>query len=511
MLFKRATSSRLLLVDLLPDAAVLNPRTISYPFVMGLSQLIGWQASWCVLGVKYAPDLHYTLPPEDLALLLAEVKRQEPRVVVCNECLAEEQLSAISAAVPGVRLVYWRLTETIESFVHYFRVHVPEAHVPLADRGNLLARIRPIYSRQILNHAPWAVNPLVEVVGGTRCLYHAPVARNPFYRGLQLPAKTMGCSFCYRPPQPSHDGGIADPLEFAVRQIEALCQQRPTPGAEKRVNLTGVELWRRFEELVRALVQHGVRAVELNLSPRLDELLEARQVVERCLPLLAEAAMALRINGMGVENFSPDENMRLHKGITAAQVHEATSFLIECNARWPAQFRLPFGGLGMILFTPWTTLRDLRINLENIERCPLIDRACALGRRLMLFPDAPITLLAGHDGLLVRAGESVFYNAGCKVEVGQDEIPWRFACPEIGILWNLARRISSDRYNIPETDPEKQAAEVFIREAPPGPFDPLPLFRTAIDTIERLPGIGSTMELIEALHGPRPALEPARG
>ena len=365
---KTAAPSCMMLIDLLPDAAVHNLGTIAYPFLMGLSRLIGWRACWCVLGVRYAPDLLYTLTPRDLRLLLVEVRRRKPRVVVLNQHLPKKQLSDISAAVPGARLVRWTLGEDLQYLADHVRRRIPEARGPVLEDPRLLDRIQPIYRRKILNRAPWALNPLIEVMGGSRCSYYAPVAGNPFYRRLQLPEAVMGCSFCSRPDPKSSHWTIQGSLDFAVKQIAAVCRQRPAKGAEKRLNLVGFELWKRFEELVLALVQRGVRGVELDFMLRLDELLGGRGAIERCLPLLAQNGIALRINGLGVENFSPEENMRLHKGITAEQVHEATSFMLETHARRPEHFRLPFGGLGMILFTPWTRLEDLRINLDNIER-----------------------------------------------------------------------------------------------------------------------------------------------
>jgi hypothetical protein len=493
-----AAPSGLMLVDIVADTAVHNLRTITYPFLMGLSRLLGWRACWRVLGVRYVPDLRYALTPPDLAALVAEARRRRPRVVVVNQRLPKAQLSALAAAARGARVVYWDMAENVHELADFVRRRIPEARGPVLDDPRLLDRIRPDYRRALLNRAPWADNPVVEVIGGHRCSYHAPVAANPFYRGLPLPA-AMGCSFCLMPAPKGSRPRIADPSAFAVRQIAALSRRRTAAGAEKRVNMCGFELWRGLEPLVRALVRAGVRGMELDFMPRLDELLASRAAVERVLPLLAENGIALRVNGLGVENFSPEENARLHKGISAAQVHEATAFLLACARRWPGHFRLPFGGLGMILFTPWTTLGDLRINLDNIERCPLIDRPFALGRRLMLFPGAPVAALAERDGLIAGSGEGIFYNAGCKIDADRDEIPWRFAHPEIGVLWDLARRISSDRFNIPDDDPVKRAADAFIPKTSSVPFDPLPLFREAVDAVERRPGVGSALDLLALL------------
>jgi len=142
-----------------PDAAVHNMRTISYPFLMGLFRRIGWRASWRVIGVRYASDLLYELTPEDLGLLGAEARRLKPRVVILNQRLPKKQLAAVRAAAPGARLVYWSLTEDLYALAAHVRRRVPEARGPALKDPRLLERIRPAYRRKVLNRAPWAADP----------------------------------------------------------------------------------------------------------------------------------------------------------------------------------------------------------------------------------------------------------------------------------------------------------------------------------------------------------------
>jgi hypothetical protein len=118
----------------------------------------------------------------------------------------------------------------------------------------------------------------------------------------------------------------------------------------------------------------------------------------------------------------------------------------------------------MILFTPWTSLADLRLNLSHIERCPLIHPATALRSRLQLFPDRPVTVLARRDGLVAPRRGGRFYNSGCIVSADQNEIPWRFRHPEVGVLWALALALNKDVGR-----------------------DPLPVFRRALDLMSRRP------------------------
>jgi hypothetical protein len=359
--------------------------------------------------------------------------------------------------------------------------------------------LQPVFQRGILNlkRAPWAALPLIRVSAGIRCAYRAPVAENPYYRGLALPAPALGCTFCgagsTQPPP------IRDALAFAVRHVEAACRQRYAAGTELRFELLGHALWQRLEVLISALVRRGVRDAELSFMPRIDELLRSRSAVERCLPLMAERGLAMRIYSLGVENFSPAENLRLNKGITAAQVHEVTAFITAMTARWPGQFRFSVGELSMILFTPWTTLEDLRINLDNISRCPLICTPHALGQRLQIFPDRPIARLAAQDGLLVKDPRSPFYNSGCIVSFDQTELPWRFLHPEVAPLCRLGLELSLVHTGAPGAAPQIRTIAASLSDFTTARSDPLALFRRAVDTIARHPKTASLADLLRRL------------
>lgn len=495
-------SLRLMLVELLPDEAERQFGMQDYPFLMGLARSLGWEVSWSVLGVRYDPTLRYALDPGDIKLLLAEAGRRRPQVVVLNERLREDQAAALAAAAGEARLVYSsrRGDQDLSRFADFVREHLPEAPRRVVDDPDLLDRIEPEFKREVLNKASWADNPIVRVFVGNRCSYRTRVADNPYYRRLKLPSATMRCSFCF-------DEGVASRVSvrrqasLAARQVATACRLRPAAGGERRFEVIGSRLRLRLEGFVRELLRLGARSAELCFMPRIDEILEARAVIERCLPLLARNDLAIRFYGAGVENFSSAENLRLNKGITARQVHEAAAFIIATRARWPEQFRFQDGQLSMILFTPWTTLDDLRINMENIERCPLICPCAALKSRLQLFPGPgrPIAALAEHDGLLDKKRDVPFYNSGCIVSADQSEIPWRFAHPEVEVLCRLGLKISRyHRDERPADDPEIQAIGAFARKEA-GPPNPLPLFRRAIDVVERHPRIGSPLQLLELM------------
>lgn len=477
-------------VELAPDEAERQFRAQAFPYLLGLGKSRGWRVSWHALGVRYDPTMRYALGERDLGLLLAEARRRRPRVIVFSERVGDAQMAAIAAAAGGARGVYCRLEEKwIQDFPDFVRWDIPELGGPPSREW--LSELAPVFKRSILNDAPWAARPLLQVVAGARCSYRTRVADNPFYRRLGLPSKAMPCSFCGVEPWPENQ--VGDPVAFAVRQISAACRQLPDSAVERRFDLIGHGLWCRLEELVSALSRAGVRRAELCFMPRIDEILDARESILRCLPLLADGGLAMRLYGAGVENFSADENLRLNKGVSAGQVHEAAAFIMETRARRPEQFRFKDGQLSMILFTPWTTFEDLRVNAENIARCPLICPVAALHSRLQLFAGHPITLLAERDGLVELGRKDSFYNSGCISDADQSEIPWRFSHPEVELLCRLglktARYYRGDR---PAGDPEAAALGAFLE----GPPDPLPFFRRALEALARRPQTGSLMELL---------------
>jgi hypothetical protein len=498
---------RLMLVELVPHEPERVNRSQSYPWLMGLAEKRGWQAWWRVLGVRYSPTLRYTLEPADLKALLVEVRRHKPQALVINEHLQKEQQVLLKKA--GVRLVYCTLemAEDLSQFGEFVRKNISKGGA--ADEADLLDTLKPVFRREKLNAAPWLTPAFIRVLAGTYCSYLTRTADNPYYREVAAAPASMSCAFCDSGPGKDKARPFTkDAVSFAARQVLAACAERAAAEEKLVFEVSGSDLWRRLEDFIQSLVKGGAKDAELLFMPRVDDMLTAREAIERSLPLLAKSGLAMRIYGMSVENFSAAENMRLNKGITAEQVHAAADFMVRTNQKWPEQFRLSPGGLSMILFTPWTTLEDLRLNVEHIERCSLIDHSFALSRRLQLFPGRPVTALAEHDGLVIKGRDDHFYNAGCMTGADQDDLPWRFLHPEIEVLWRLSRRLSCEASRLPVDDPESQVLAAFRERSPGDSAKPLAIFRRAVEAVARRPEIDSVSGLLERLD--RPESEPPK-
>lgn len=157
---------------------------------------------------------------------------------------------------------------------------------------------------------------------------------------------------------------------------------------------------------------------------------------------------------MGVENFSERENARFNKRISLEQVDELLALTKKWGSAYPGVFR-PFKAghapveLGFILFTPWTTLADVRVNLEAAAARGFPVRGYWLYSILLIEPATPILRLAEEEGG-VLTGEfpdpgqyyGLFKNEGELEEVR----PWRFKDPDVAEYFALLVRIcAADR------------------------------------------------------------------
>jgi hypothetical protein len=108
--------------------------------------------------------------------------------------------------------------------------------------------------------------------------------------------------------------------------------------------------------------------------------------------------------------------------------------------------------------------------------------------------------LAERDGLVAMCRNGRFYNSGCIVRAGQDEVPWRFAHPEVAVLWRFAQRLSAfARREPPAKDTEGRAIDRCLAGEPAARRDPLDLFDRALAAVENSPRSLSMSGLLDCL------------
>jgi hypothetical protein len=179
---------------------------------------------------------------------------------------------------------------------------------------------------------------------------------------------------------------------------------------------------------------------------------------------------------LGIESFSDEELALLNKGTTSEQNCRAAQLLIALERDHPGSFEFQkYGGFSLLLFTPWTRLENLALNLAIIRRCRLADYCGKLfTSRLRLYPSLPMYPMALRDGLVLERYEDPRLDTARR-NFYDDEVPWKFASSPMEVVCSLLLRLQDA----------------------PGSTDPLASSLAAL--MPRHPHTGHMLALAEAL------------
>lgn len=320
------------------------------------------------------------------------------------------------------------------------------------DRDRLLLNaIQPCYEKIFLQKERDGFKcPPEALAVSLSCPHTSPVVKNKFYKGLdsQIVRDHLGCSFCRRHSKPRRDESkrpsFVSEIKRVLRQIEA--HQKANPDISR--------FEYRFEESVFNLKLAGFleACLERNLKPstfttmlRADTLLSQRGDFEKALAGMLKAGHRLELISIGAENFSPRENERFNKHLSVDQIWLCYEMIKDFESRFSGSFGcLTKGYFVAILFTPWTTPGDLKVNIEAAKRLGADWLKTAAGTRLMLWEDAAITELARHDNLLAEKFGSVADVSSVSDVVLPEirELPWRFADRRTELIHRILIRLN---------------------------------------------------------------------
>ncbi|MCC6528035.1 MAG: radical SAM protein, partial [Polyangiaceae bacterium] len=266
------------------------------------------------------------------------------------------------------------------------------------------------------------------VLSNLGCAYRHVPNHTGIFDGVPMPAdvSTAGCTFCSVAAYERMSE--ADAIRLIVRQIEAVLRDRPEV---REIAVKDDYAVRFLAGLGDALRPLGLGERLVLFSARADYLLEFRSDIEAALAGRFPAPIGFYL--IGFENFSQAELDRFNKGTSAAQLEAVARQMHDWSERFPGRFRVTPTG-GFILFTPWTTLEDLRVNANAMRRLGFERfRGGALHSQLRLHPKQPLYWLAKRDELLVEAFEradlSDAHRRGYRVDHA-----WRFRDPKVGAV-----------------------------------------------------------------------------
>ncbi len=481
-----------LLLEIIPDDLLRHYRAETFPVIAGLLEAAGVGCEWAGFGVPLDMSFDYRLSPEDEAAVVERVRECEPSHLVTNEHVTADQWARLEAACPGTRFIF-RERSTLTDLRVFLTDVIGVTSLPEELCGeDWLDHVTPRYLRRAANPMARELNPCVQILSGPRCTYSNPLSENPAYEGVDVSGCHDGCAFCGRgwTPYP-----VRSFLDLAVRQVVQADRDLEAGPGRLQLDILSASVWRDLEEFVERLYAAGVRPFHLFFSARLDRVLGSADLIDRLLPRFAARGDGLTLYTSGVENFSEAENQRLNKGLDLEIIAAGTERIQGWYDTWGDTFgSAAYRGLSTILFTPWTTLEDVRINLQHYAANPLIPASARLGSRLLLFHGRAVTRLAEKDGLLLDAASDHAKTAGSKIQWDQEEIPWRFLHRSVALLARFARRVS-EYGGIPTEDPDLGLLDLWRTTLPEEEQDPLRLCVHALDVLEAAPGLSELRAL----------------
>jgi hypothetical protein len=485
----------------------------TFPHIAGFLRQAGVPCHWLAVPTTreyVGSDFYMVEPPEpDRAIIAGALRDCRPGTVVSCIRMGPQISEAIAMASPGCHVVTIGLDTP--------RAFNPRARDVLAWIGGrlpgkapqdldepILSFSTPDYGRTVLGLHPVRVRPLISVGRGMSCTFRQPIAANPHFQGLDLSGvrQSMGCSFCVNHGeqiQAVASGSDQEAVARAVGQVQRYFETVPEALLNPHFELPDLRIFMSIDSLAEGLGRAGIPPAWFHFARRLDEVLDRLDALERSLPAFAAAGHQVVIWCAGVENFSQVENQRLNKGLTLETIRRAFGALYSLETRWPDTlcfFDLkhrdtsPGGYFGTIMFTPWTTLDDLKRNAEVLREMsqeipPLALVFKQLATRLAIYRGTAIQVLAERDGLLAEEFEESLPVVDNQFEV---ELPWRFRDPGAALVLRLVARLTGQRLlaccrPLPDEEDLRARLEKIRGQAEAGGVSFLGVFELLLDVI----------------------------
>ncbi len=308
------------------------------------------------------------------------------------------------------------------------------------------AEVQPSDRTYAPNLRPLVVNPELlpkirtfSVTGNIGCPFQNDARDNPLYEGTDIPQQFgRGCAFCTT-------GNVYEGKpnnETAAFVLEQIRHVRSTAPELQLLVLKDQNPFGYLTEVVERCAQEDLRDFALLLETRAEWFLRNSKRFERALEIANQINVRLAPFLVGIENFSQAELDRFNKGIKADLNVEFLETLWKWKEQHGDAFDLSHTAFGFILFSPWTTLQDLEINLAGIRRTKLDRlRGSLLLSRARLYPDTALYYLAKRDGLLVEDFASERDNASQRYGYYPSH-PWKHVNADVAHFAELATEVA---------------------------------------------------------------------
>ncbi len=482
-----ATEARVLLLEIVSDDPCRKYGGDIYPHIAGFLRGHGLATEWIVVQrtPEFEGDNYFIVePPERITEALVEAARAfEPTTIFFNIKIGPQLSEALAEAVQGCATFTIGVDSprfyhpTIAQVRDWISPRPPAA--PGEDEGRPLVGLAvPDYGARVIDTGSSGGVPNVSIRSGSTCLYRRSLASNPYFEALDPEERggTVGCSFCANHnlvPKMESSEAPEEVVDRALRQIRRYYETAPAERRTHRFEIDDALVFQRISRFAREIAEAGVPPSVFHFARRADEILQKSEDLERALEILAGGGHRAVLWCMGVDNFSPVENERFNKGVSAEQAERALLRLHELETSWPGTLTFFGRGAGFmtIMFTPWTTLDDLDVNVHTLRRLgemipPLAKVSAQLGTRLWLYPGTALERLARRDGLTrERFSETFPLPENGLSSWDAYEVPWSFRHPAVATVFRFVIRLVEKRlYEEPSPGPAELRLEASLTD-----------------------------------------------
>lgn len=434
------------------------PRAITFPFLKSFLEQHGFIVRWLRFAYESAPKSNSTesafeLPQEDVEKVLSLVREHEssPLFVLFSHRPSEFLARAFAEAKAQVGWICDERTKSHSIARPLFPdITTLASFFGLSWHGgpNLFEEVTPDFRFEPANPDALSAPPLPYIICGPDCTYRRSLASNPFFEGLDVWPRRVGCTFCKRPEQEAK--WTKPPEDIMARQLMGIGQAFCGAREPLLVRAIGESFIKKIEAFAALVVSTPLPPCEFLLDGRADLILAREKHLLEAIKILEGSPHKFHVALVGIENFSDSELLRFNKGIRAVQNLRLVRLLLALERDFPKSFGFrQWGGLSLILFTPWTRPQDLAINLSaiNIARIEALSGKIFSGK-LRLMPELPLYWLAERDGLLDEEYKDPrldVVRSKAYASLYPDEKPWHFQDPRTEAVCRVMMRVDTER------------------------------------------------------------------
>lgn len=241
------------------------------------------------------------------------------------------------------------------------------------------------------------------------CSYLNKIKNNPFYKSLNWKDKEKwrGCSYCASAL--SYKGiPYSRKVKILERQIKYLQKELPSlriieipPPFSREFILAFSVLLKKFD----------LKALSFYVFFRPDDLVNTKKELEDLLKLMRKKSCSLLVENIGFENFSKKEITVLNRGYSPEMNEKAMEIFIYLKNRYPSTWITENTSASFILFEPFTSIEDLKINIARIIQLKkyFLSFYRLSFNKLVLKKDTPIYYLSKRAGLISRKPSPLDY------------------------------------------------------------------------------------------------------